>query len=1291
MKQHYTSFRVLGVWILTLISATLWAQETVTIDNLSYTIEGGDNFARLTGYTGTNTTIKVPTTFQYNQRTYHVTAIDLTANNTTVTTLDLSSFNDRNEYYPSTAGDLLNQDSHLTGLTALKTIYVDYQTYNEHKNDEPPYNFKWSILENAQITLEYTPDYAVDGKLRYMIENDKAIVVGVEPLGSETAIHIPQTLGGKPFAGFDIRRDYDKNGNRIVTIVFDGLLQYGLAQPYGPSYEPNEPRITEIGYIYQNVNNVQFSNISDYNRYTTPSTEAYNFNQNANATTFSYHKDEAKDGAYYTLGYTTDENGTIKSKYFTLDGMKERKSFTLLKTFYSDYWKEEYDVRGINKAENTYGNSDRNAKVIDIIIEGDYTQYAPSSGDLESESSTIVLDGETPCQGWGDDNVESYASIPFGKANIYCNDIQSAFGFSSISVSKLENHVFFDDNNIRYEYIYEHRKDIPDDENYLAVAGVVADVTKAEIPQNVKFNNTKNEEVVKFSNLLETKNTDLTELTFPQSFYVDTLHFRHYFPQLKKVYTPDYYKVIVWNNLLTSAPSETFDELSVEIIYTGEKKTEGNFAYAEYKDYAGYTQKVWIGFSGDAEEYVYINDNNGYVAGIVEPSENVTHLDIDLSSLSTKNIKNLYGLEGLRVRDHKLTVDDITELHSEGFNAIFIDKNSYEDGELDDLDDDVKSIVFDTSFENYVTTADDGIEGLTISGNLDEATVYGYAGSNSILDLSDGNVKYHNWRVPVRNISSITNPETPSHVKLLVLPENIYSISQGFTYVRSAEGANVDQPTATLSVTYNNRKITLPNVSGIIDEIALLFVPTEAFELYDEKEFANNPENLDKLADIALLYSENGDIYIDQETNTIEVAIDNDTNLGDLVNLVNSGAEIADVVLLKLTDNIDLTDDEWKTIGTANVPFNGSFDGQNFTITLGNGNEDEQADVTTIFGTIGEDGKVENVNIEGVNYEVGTETVGIEIDNKQYYSLLAAVNNGTISNVVVTGSVQAEEADANNTIGCLVADNQGTLDHIVGYFEKPEADGNKRCILVSQNVGVGRNAGKASKTCANTGSNRALPLQGSTPRDIDEDVRIFSDEEMASGEPAYWLNWSQKGYTGEYTEEWSTGEKYPVLADAQNRPTVKLVYEIDDATAEEVGISSLKYYANEGDKITIHVDKLPNALKVNGIAQSLPTTGTDIELTITGTAANDGTITIELNYGATAVNKINANGTTQISATGKRINISNAAGKQYSIYNIRGAEVLSGTIEANTKQIIIPEIGIYVVKVGNTKQKVVVR
>ena len=120
-----------------------------------------------------------------------------------------------------------------------------------------------------------------------------------------------------------------------------------------------------------------------------------------------------------------------------------------------------------------------------------------------------------------------------------------------------------------------------------------------------------------------------------------------------------------------------------------------------------------------------------------------------------------------------------------------------------------------------------------------------------------------------------------------------------------------------------------------------------------------------------------------------------------------------------LTENINLTGKEWTPIGNSFQTYNGTFDGQGYSITGLN--------ASSLFGGIGEGATVKNLQLVDVElYESSGATAGIVVNN--YGTIMACSMTGEISAHSFTSGI------ANFNLGTIVACwFSGTLKENEGY------------------------------------------------------------------------------------------------------------------------------------------------------------------------------------------------------------------------------------------------------------------
>ncbi len=120
-----------------------------------------------------------------------------------------------------------------------------------------------------------------------------------------------------------------------------------------------------------------------------------------------------------------------------------------------------------------------------------------------------------------------------------------------------------------------------------------------------------------------------------------------------------------------------------------------------------------------------------------------------------------------------------------------------------------------------------------------------------------------------------------------------------------------------------------------------------------------------------------------------------------------------------LTADINLTGKEWTPVGNSGQTYNGTFDGQGYSITGLN--------ASSLFGGIGESATVKNLQLVDVKLnESGGATAGIVVNN--YGTIMACSMTGEISAYSYTSGI------ANFNLGTIVACwFSGTLKENEGY------------------------------------------------------------------------------------------------------------------------------------------------------------------------------------------------------------------------------------------------------------------
>lgn len=474
------------------------------------------------------------------------------------------------------------------------------------------------------------------------------------------------------------------------------------------------------------------------------------------------------------------------------------------------------------------------------------------------------------------------------------------------------------------------------------------------------------------------------------------------------------------------------------------------------------------------------------------------------------------------------------------------------------------------------------------------------------------------------------------------------------------------------------------------------------------------------------------DAVIDEGIKIVDLILTDTTEVAEFTEALKSNPEVYSNAIVTLGNDIDYSNDEadadvpetlpsFNQLGGGDAPFNGTFDGSGYSIKNMIVRSDSNGS-GGFFKNISESAVVKNLNIEGANifvmnvdsmmtYSNGDEN--FEGVDTIYVAVFADKNKGKMSNCSFVGSIKVDEAIANSGKVikiCFVGENEESegsedvvLDHAFIYLtddtqEQQAADGNKVCIVIKQHIGAGRKSGRTRKTCSNKKSNKALVINPSKDEEdavgsavVNSEYREYTDEEFARGDVAFWLNYTQKGYTGEYSGEWKQGELYPVLDLDKTSPLVKLVYSlegVDDKTG-------FKYppYGNIGSTATIEYQDKPTSVSVNGKAVSpsaIGATSTSFEIPDID-YEKEPIVNVEVVYSDLTPIADDKDMTTKVTSEGNKIVISGASGETVSVVSLRGVKMLDTEVSTDDYTVVIPQSGIYVVKVGEMTQKVVIK
>jgi len=463
-----------------------------------------------------------------------------------------------------------------------------------------------------------------------------------------------------------------------------------------------------------------------------------------------------------------------------------------------------------------------------------------------------------------------------------------------------------------------------------------------------------------------------------------------------------------------------------------------------------------------------------------------------------------------------------------------------------------------------------------------------------------------------------------------------------------------------------------------------------------------------------LTFSEaDGNASIDDNTNEIvvDVVLSDKESVEDFAEALQNNPDLYTTAIVTLNKDLEFDADvtsDMQRIGTTDVPFNGIFDGGGYSITNMAVNADTEGS-GALFGELGDKAEVKNVHIADAEISVNEVKDTYIEDDTIYIGVFADKLKGTLSNVSFVGSVKVEESimsDDKVVKVCFYSDAEetGEIDHAFIYLtgeeeQQSSSEGNKVCIVIKQHIGAGRRSGRTRKTCSNRKTQKALVLNPDKDLDdeaqaeINSEYREFTDEEFARGDVAHWLNYTQKGYTGEYSGEWTQGELYPILDLEKKNPLVKIVYVID---GEEMVDFQAPSYGNVGTDLKMSYSEKPDEIFVNGtemLASQIGLMETTMSIP-TPTKDSDGmtVVKVELKYNkvATGIREEMMNEPC-VTSDGTVVRVSNASGERVRIVTVRGIEIYEGVATSEEMSVMLPQSGIYIVTVGDVSKKVICR
>ena len=126
-----------------------------------------------------------------------------------------------------------------------------------------------------------------------------------------------------------------------------------------------------------------------------------------------------------------------------------------------------------------------------------------------------------------------------------------------------------------------------------------------------------------------------------------------------------------------------------------------------------------------------------------------------------------------------------------------------------------------------------------------------------------------------------------------------------------------------------------------------------------------------------------------------------------------------------LMNDIDLSETTFTPIGGSSGSFTGTFDGNGYTITISDSRISSSCNYRGLFGSIGKDGIVKNLNVKG--------DVGNNAENSSFVGGIAGYNFGTITNcnsyVDINSSSVSNNNPKNTYSGGIAGQNCGTITY----------------------------------------------------------------------------------------------------------------------------------------------------------------------------------------------------------------------------------------------------------------------
>lgn len=339
----------------------------------------------------------------------------------------------------------------------------------------------------------------------------------------------------------------------------------------------------------------------------------------------------------------------------------------------------------------------------------------------------------------------------------------------------------------------------------------------------------------------------------------------------------------------------------------------------------------------------------------------------------------------------------------------------------------------------------------------------------------------------------------------------------------------------------------------------------------------------------AVVYAKDGNFGDADGSSDNTYIIEDSEDLKAFRDRVNDGETGA---CAELTANIVLNCDEnnqWTPIGTEEVPYTGTFDGNGHTVSgiYINTSEDNQG----LFGYIGSNGTVKDLGIEKSRIKGGNNVGGIagyssgSIEDCYNTGSVSGGNNvggiagtadsakdchneGTVSGSDCVGGILGSGAGLNgvvnrcyntgdisgeggvggiagrNILGVTNSYNTGTIS---GEYASGIAGGSRMGVINCYNIGkVGYNAISGAHDMGGSANN--YYLKGCTSEENDEEEQTAEEktfDEFASGEVAYLL--MEKGNSEAIKAEWGQriGDDFPIITDDEDLRVYKVTFMVN--------------------------------------------------------------------------------------------------------------------------------------------------